>query len=155
MPCPLAIKFPLDSGAEEVRGTFPVHVLISINGPENRPRVRCSQDMFQLLLIPRIPNPYTHAPESSDHFYTSHCVHLTTKTMSPDQLEHILSEPALHHPPGVISNLSWKEHAHEQKWFYIVVTLCHCIPGIFLLLRLYTKIVVVRKLEFVDCECFG
>jgi hypothetical protein len=40
----------------------------------------------------------------------------------------------------------------DQFWFLLVAILCIAIPGLFLLIRVYTKVAVVRSLEVADCE---
>ena len=62
-----------------------------------------------------------------------------------------LQKAALGTPPGVIS-LFPTTHSGAQKWFYVAVTLSVVVPGILLLLRLYTKLRVVRKLDWTDCS---
>lgn len=62
----------------------------------------------------------------------------------------LLAGPALPPPPGVIAHFS--RTSPDQKWFYICVPLFTIIPGIFILLRLYTKLKIVRKLDLSDCE---
>lgn len=62
-----------------------------------------------------------------------------------------LQEPALETPPGVISQFP-TTHSDEQAWFYVCATLSTVFPGILLLLRLYTKLRVVRKVDLTDCS---
>ena len=62
-----------------------------------------------------------------------------------------LQEPALETPPGVISRFP-TTHSDEQAWFYVAVTLSAIVPGTLLLLRLYTKLRVVRQLDWTDCS---
>lgn len=62
-----------------------------------------------------------------------------------------LDEPALKTPPGVISRFP-TTHSDEQAWFYVSATLSVVVPGILLLLRLYTKLRIVRKADMTDCS---
>lgn len=60
-----------------------------------------------------------------------------------------LDGPALLPPPGVTSHLT--NSSSQQNWYYVFISLCTVIPGVLLLLRLYTKIRIVRKLDLTDC----
>ena len=40
----------------------------------------------------------------------------------------------------------------DQFWYLLVAIMCIAIPGLFLLVRIYTKAVVVRTFEVADCE---
>lgn len=62
-----------------------------------------------------------------------------------------LFEPALKTPSGVISQFP-TTHSSEQAWFYIAATLSAVVSGTLLLLRLYTKWRIVRKLDLIDCS---
>ena len=62
-----------------------------------------------------------------------------------------LQEPALKTPSGVISQFPTTK-SHEQVWFYIAVTLSTVVPGTLLLLRLYTKLRIIRKVDIIDCS---
>lgn len=53
-------------------------------------------------------------------------------------------------PSGVISQFPTTS-SPEQSWFYISAALSITITGILLLLRLYTKLYVVRKVDLTDC----
>ena len=61
-----------------------------------------------------------------------------------------LQEPALATPPNVRSQFP-TTHSNEQAWFYVCATLSTVIPGTLLLLRLYTKWRIIRKLDVTDC----
>jgi hypothetical protein len=67
-----------------------------------------------------------------------------------DAPQDLLDGPAHKAPPGVIVHLS--RTSPEQKWYFICVPLFTVIPGIFLILRLYTKIKIIRKLDLTDCK---
>lgn len=62
-----------------------------------------------------------------------------------------LQQPALETPPGVIS-LFPTTHSDEQAWFYVAATLSAVVPGTLLLLRLYTKLRIVRRMDWTDCS---
>ena len=61
-----------------------------------------------------------------------------------------LQEPALATPPGVVSQFP-TTHSNEQAWYYVGAVLAAFVPGSLLLLRLYTKVYVVRKVDVTDC----
>jgi hypothetical protein len=64
----------------------------------------------------------------------------------------LLQQPALEMlPPGVISQFP-TTHSDEQAWYYVCATLCAVIPGTLLLLRLYIKLHIVRKVILTDCS---
>ena len=62
-----------------------------------------------------------------------------------------LQEPALQTPSGVISQFP-TTYSSEQAWFYVAATLSAVVPGTLLLLRLYTKIRIVRNVDLIDCS---
>lgn len=41
----------------------------------------------------------------------------------------------------------------DQNWFLIVAILCVAFAGIFLMIRVYTRIAIMRSFELADCEC--
>lgn len=61
-----------------------------------------------------------------------------------------LQEPALATPPGVVSQFP-TTHSNDQAWFYVGVVLAAFVPGCLLLLRLYTKVYIIRKVDVTDC----
>ena len=61
-----------------------------------------------------------------------------------------LQEPALRTPSGVVSQFP-TTHSDEQVWYYVATTLSAVVPGILVLLRLYTKSCIVRHVDLVDC----
>ena len=62
-----------------------------------------------------------------------------------------LQLPALQTPSGVISQFP-TTYSSEQVWFYVAATLSAVVPGTLLLLRLYTKIRIVRHVDLIDCS---
>lgn len=62
-----------------------------------------------------------------------------------------LQSPALETPPGVISQFP-TTHSGGQVWFRVSATLFTIVPGTLLLLRLYTKLRIVRKVDITDCS---
>jgi hypothetical protein len=54
-------------------------------------------------------------------------------------------------PPG--ADRSMTLDAPDQNWFLIVAILCVAFAGIFLIIRVYTKLAIVRSFELADCEC--
>ncbi|KAF2020602.1 hypothetical protein BU24DRAFT_487188 [Aaosphaeria arxii CBS 175.79] len=65
-----------------------------------------------------------------------------------DVTQELLDGPALEAPPGVTVHLT--RTSPEQKWYFVCVPLFTIIPGIFILLRLYTGLKIVRKLGWAD-----
>lgn len=61
-----------------------------------------------------------------------------------------LQQPAFETPPDVVS-LFPTTHSDEQAWFFVVATLSSVVPGTLLLLRLYTKVHIVRRVDLTDC----
>jgi hypothetical protein len=53
-------------------------------------------------------------------------------------------------PPGADRTMTLD--GPDQFWYLLVAIMCIAIPGIFLLIRVYTKAVVVRSLEVADCK---
>lgn len=94
-------------------------------------------------LAPRILSTsyLVHLPEVQRRGWTSNVIIMANP----------LQEPALETPPGVISQFP-TTHSDEQAWFYVCATLSTVVPGILLLLRLYTKLRVVRKVDLTDCS---
>lgn len=61
----------------------------------------------------------------------------------------LLEGPALTPPNGVIPSVT--NRSDEQHWYYVCVSFCTVVPGVLLLLRLYTKLRIVRKVDLTDC----
>lgn len=53
-------------------------------------------------------------------------------------------------PPGSVGKFG--PNSNALVWYQVCAALCTIIPGIFVLLRLYTKIFIVRKTDVTDCE---
>ena len=71
-------------------------------------------------------------------------------TPSPAQvLAHMLASRALPPPKGADTTMTLD--SSEQVWFLVVAITCIAIPGLFLLVRVYTKLAVVRMFEIADC----
>lgn len=58
-------------------------------------------------------------------------------------------EPALGAPKGVVPYVT--NSSDEQFWYYVYASFCTTISGIFLPLRLYIKLRIIRKVELIDC----
>ena len=41
----------------------------------------------------------------------------------------------------------------DQVWFLVVAILAIAIPGLCLILRVYTRLAIMRSLEPADCKC--
>ena len=61
-----------------------------------------------------------------------------------------LDEPALSPPPGVEPHFS--KQSPEQAWYYVVAVLGTVVTGSLYILRMYTKIRIVRKVDITDCK---
>ncbi|KAF7513290.1 hypothetical protein GJ744_009711 [Endocarpon pusillum] len=59
-----------------------------------------------------------------------------------------LEEPALQPPPGVEAHVT--NRSDEQNYFYVCITLSTVVPGILLLIRLYTKARLIKKIDLSD-----
>jgi hypothetical protein len=92
---------------------------------------------------------------------------LATRQMVPDGIERLTIPPGVDRetyllrmiaftpgsiPPGANRNMT--VDGPDQFWYLLVAIMCISIPGLFLLARIYTKAVVVRRLEVADCEQF-
>lgn len=52
--------------------------------------------------------------------------------------------------PG--ADMHMTTHGPDQKWFLVVAITCIVVPAIFLMLRVYTRLAIVRSLEIADCK---
>ncbi len=59
-------------------------------------------------------------------------------------------QPALAIPPGVTSQFP-TTYSDDQKYYYVCVVLTAVVPGVLLLLRLYTKQRIIHKIDAIDC----
>ncbi|KAF2692290.1 hypothetical protein K458DRAFT_326288 [Lentithecium fluviatile CBS 122367] len=72
-----------------------------------------------------------------------------------DRTTYLLSLPAFmpdHIPPGADRTMTLD--GPDQFWYLLVAIMCIAIPGVFLLIRIYTKAVIVRSLEVADYFIF-
>jgi hypothetical protein len=70
-----------------------------------------------------------------------------------DARSFILSLPALgpdQVPDGADTTMT--TNGPDQVWFLVVAIICIAIPGIFMMLRLYTRLAIMRCLEPADCK---
>jgi hypothetical protein len=90
---------------------------------------------------------------------------LATRQMVPDGIERLTIPPGMDRetyllgfpafmpdsiPPGATRNMT--VDGPDQFWYLLVAIMCISIPGLFLLARIYTKAIVVRRLEMADCK---
>ena len=61
-----------------------------------------------------------------------------------------LEGPAGRTPPGVVPHLT--NSSEDQKWYYVGVVTCLVIAGIFVVLRFYTKLRIIRRTDLSDCK---
>jgi hypothetical protein len=66
--------------------------------------------------------------------------YLQLPAMGPDQV-----------PPGADTTMT--TNGPDQVWFLVVAVTCTAIPALFLAMRLYTRLAIVRSLEMADCMC--
>ncbi|PSN69522.1 hypothetical protein BS50DRAFT_522144 [Corynespora cassiicola Philippines] len=59
-----------------------------------------------------------------------------------------LEGPAGRTPPGVVPHLI--NSSEDQKWYYVGVVTCLVIAGIFVVLRFYTKLRIIRRTDLSD-----
>src|SRR5688500_11681042 len=69
---------------------------------------------------------------------------------SADMLELLLRMPALKAPAGADKTMTTS--GPDQVWYLVVAITCIAVPGLFLAIRIYTKISIVRKIEPADCK---
>jgi len=62
----------------------------------------------------------------------------------------LLDYPAAVPPPGVVAHLT--RYSPDQKWFYICIPLFTIVCGTFLIVHLYTKAKIFRRIQVADCE---
>jgi hypothetical protein len=86
---------------------------------------------------------YDHIPRSS-----SISLSKSSSMSSPTPILGLTS-PALVPPYGVQAHFTTT--SPEQNWYYVCAVLCTTVSGIFVLLRLYTKVYVIRKIDLTDC----
>lgn len=64
---------------------------------------------------------------------------LSLPAMGPDQI-----------PKGADTKMT--TDGPDQVWFLVVAIICIAVPGLFLILRVYTRMAIMRCLEPADCE---
>jgi hypothetical protein len=62
----------------------------------------------------------------------------------------LLKLPALTSHPGADTTMTTK--SPEQAWFVVTAVLCTTLPTLFLAMRVYTRLRIIKGLELVDCE---
>jgi flagellar biosynthesis protein FliP len=70
-----------------------------------------------------------------------------------DPMQYLLSLPALASsqiPEGADTNMT--TNSPDQVWYLVVAIVCAAVPTLFWLLRMYTRLVIVRSLEPADCK---
>lgn len=68
--------------------------------------------------------------------------------MSSSTTAELLEAPVIQPPEGVIANFA--EFSGTPSWYYVCAVFCTVVPGVLLLLRLYTKMYIVRKMDLTD-----
>jgi hypothetical protein len=65
--------------------------------------------------------------------------YLRLPAMSPDRA-----------PAG--ADMTMTTNGPDQVWFLVVAITCIAVPALFLSLRVYTRLAIVRSFEVADCE---
>lgn len=71
-------------------------------------------------------------------------------SLSPEQLQRLLSGPAGTAPTGVIPNFD--DPANLNVYVILTITICITLATVVVLLRMYTKIFITRSLANEDCK---
>lgn len=70
-----------------------------------------------------------------------------------DPMEFYLQLPAMspkEAPPG--ADMTMTTDGPDQVWYLVVAITCTVVPAMFLGLRMYTRLAIVRSLELADCK---
>jgi hypothetical protein len=62
----------------------------------------------------------------------------------------LLELPALRPHPEADTTMTTK--SPEQAWFLVTAVLCTTLPTLFLAMRVYTRLRIIKGLELVDCK---
>lgn len=73
---------------------------------------------------------------------------LNFASMPPEVIRAMLAMPAMEAPPGADNQL----RGPDYKWYLICIIVCMTTSGIFIIMRAYTKLVVVKHVDAADCE---
>ena len=73
-----------------------------------------------------------------------------TAPLTPQQLQQLLNGPAEKPPPGVLPNFN--DPSNLDTAFIITLTFCITFATLAFLLRIYTKIFLIRSVAYEDCE---
>ena len=71
-------------------------------------------------------------------------------SLSPEQLQILLSGPAGTPPVGVIPNFN--DPANLDTYVILTISVCMTLATVAVLLRMYTKIFIIRSLANEDCK---
>lgn len=74
----------------------------------------------------------------------------STESLTPGQLESLLSGPAVTPPSGVISNLD--NPPNIDAICYMTFSLCVSLAILAVIIRVYTKYFLIRSIAYEDCE---
>jgi hypothetical protein len=69
--------------------------------------------------------------------------------MSPEKLAKLMEGPAAKPPPGVVPNFDNPPNSNQK--IRILCILASVIGTLFVIMRLYTRLVLLRKIMFEDC----
>lgn len=74
----------------------------------------------------------------------------STEVLTPEQLQELLDGPAVAPPAGIIPNLAHPPNIHTVC--YLTFSLCVSFTSLAVVIRMYTKRVLIRSIAYEDCE---
>lgn len=75
----------------------------------------------------------------------------STEMPTPEQLETLLDGPAVTPPAGLIPSLD--NPPNIDTICYLTFSLCVSFASLAVIIRIYTKRVLIRSIAYEDCEC--
>ena len=70
--------------------------------------------------------------------------------LTPEQLRKLLDGPAAEPPPGILPNFN--DPSNLDKYLIVTCVFCVSFATVTLLLRMYTKVYLIRSIAYEDCE---
>lgn len=74
----------------------------------------------------------------------------STEVLTPEQLQELLDGPAVAPPAGIIPNLV--NPPNIDTVCYLTFSLCVSFASLAVIIRMYTKRVLIRSIALEDCE---
>lgn len=75
----------------------------------------------------------------------------STGNPTSGQLQTLLDGPAVKPPAGITSSLDHPPNI--DTFYYLTIALCVSFASLAVMLRVYTKLVLIRSIAYEDCEC--